>query len=161
MSIAEKRSHSHAVDYAAEDGEMSATTSICVALVVALILYVLGSAVLPAGRRRRSSTASRLRRNVVPRSLNFPRGASPTLRRLPVEQEECRDSFERPLGFRDGFLPARPGAPALPTLKTAALLAALLAYAIGFAILYPLAQASVSKSAAEGNDPALMDFVGP
>jgi hypothetical protein len=69
--------------------------------------------------------------------------------------------YERPLSFRDGFLPARPGRPALLTLKTAALLAALLAYAIGFAILYPLAQASASKSAAEGNDPALMDFVAP
>ena len=65
--------------------------------------------------------------------------------------------YERQIGFRDGFLPARPARPALPTLKTAALLAALLAYGIGFAILYPLAQASVSKS----NGPALMDFVAP
>jgi hypothetical protein len=70
-------------------------------------------------------------------------------------------THEKLLGFRDGFLPARPGAPALPTLRTAALLAALLAYAIGFAVLYPLVQASASKSAAEGNDPALMDFVAP
>jgi hypothetical protein len=70
-------------------------------------------------------------------------------------------THEKLLGFRDGFLPARPGAPALPTLRTAALLAALLAYAIGFAVLYPLVQASVSKSAAEGNDPALTDFVAP
>lgn len=68
--------------------------------------------------------------------------------------------FER-LGFRDGFPPARRVTPILPTLKTAALLAALAAYAIGFAILYPLAQASVSKSAADGNDPALMDFISP
>jgi hypothetical protein len=70
-------------------------------------------------------------------------------------------THEKLLRFRDGFLPARPGAPALPTLRTAALLAALLAYAVGFAVLYPLVQASVSKSAAEGNDPALMDFVAP
>jgi hypothetical protein len=70
-------------------------------------------------------------------------------------------THEKLLGFRDGFLPARPGAPALPTLRTAALLAALLVYAIGFAVLYPLVQASASKSAAEGNDPALMDFVAP
>jgi hypothetical protein len=70
-------------------------------------------------------------------------------------------THEKLLRFRDGFLPARPGAPALPTLRTAALLAALLVYAIGFAVLYPLVQASVSKSAAEGNDPALMDFVAP
>jgi hypothetical protein len=45
MSIAEKRSHSQSVDYAAMDDEMSATTSISVALVIALILYALGSAV--------------------------------------------------------------------------------------------------------------------
>jgi hypothetical protein len=70
-------------------------------------------------------------------------------------------THDKPLSFRDGFLPARPGAPALPTLRTAALLAALLAYAIGFAVLYPLVQASASKSAVEGNDPALMDFVAP
>ena len=68
---------------------------------------------------------------------------------------------EKPLDFRYGYLPARPALPTLPTVKTVALAAALLAYAVGFAILYPLAQASVSKSAAEGNDPALMDFVGP
>jgi hypothetical protein len=70
-------------------------------------------------------------------------------------------THQKSLGFRDGFLPARPGAPALPSLRTAALLAALLAYAIGFAVLYPLVQASASKSAAEGNDPALLDFVAP
>jgi hypothetical protein len=46
MSIVEKRSHSRADDVAVVDSEMSATTSICVALVVALILYVLGAAVL-------------------------------------------------------------------------------------------------------------------
>ena len=67
----------------------------------------------------------------------------------------------KPLEFHDGYLPARPVTPVTPPAKTVVLLAALLAYAIGFAILYPLAQASVSKSAAEGNDPALMDFVGP
>jgi hypothetical protein len=45
MSIVEKRSHSRAVDYAAVDDGMSATTSISIALAVALILYVLGSAI--------------------------------------------------------------------------------------------------------------------
>jgi hypothetical protein len=45
MSIAEKRSPSQAFDYEAGDGDMSATTSICVALTVALIVYVLGSAI--------------------------------------------------------------------------------------------------------------------
>ena len=69
--------------------------------------------------------------------------------------------FERPLGFRDGFLPFRSRLPMSPTIKTAALVAALLVYAIGFAALYPVVQASVSKNAAEGNDPALLQFVGP
>lgn len=46
MSIIEKRSAARDVDYVGEDGEMSATTSICVALVVALAVYVLGSAIL-------------------------------------------------------------------------------------------------------------------
>ena len=46
MGIVEKRSPSRTVDLAATDSEMFATTSICVALVVALILYVLGAAVL-------------------------------------------------------------------------------------------------------------------
>jgi hypothetical protein len=46
MSIVEKRSLSHDVHLAAVDSDMSATTSICVALVVALILYVLGAAIL-------------------------------------------------------------------------------------------------------------------
>ena len=45
MSIVEKRSPSHVVDYDGADEGMPATTSICVALVVALMLYVVGSAV--------------------------------------------------------------------------------------------------------------------
>lgn len=46
MSIVEKRSSSRSADVAAPDTDMSATVSICVALVVVLILYVLGTAVL-------------------------------------------------------------------------------------------------------------------
>jgi hypothetical protein len=61
MSIVEKRSHSRAADYAAVDDGMSATTSICIALVVALILYVLGSAVFQrdvvAGGPQRAGSA--------------------------------------------------------------------------------------------------------
>lgn len=53
------------------------------------------------------------------------------------------------------------GIPIARTIKTAALLALLLAYALSFAILYPVAQASVSKSAAEGNDPTALGFVSP
>ena len=49
MSVVEKRSPSYAFDPAVVDNEMSATTSICVALVVALIVYVFGSAVLQQG----------------------------------------------------------------------------------------------------------------
>jgi hypothetical protein len=46
MSIVQKRSISHTVDYGGAEEGMPATTSICVALVVALILYVAGSAVV-------------------------------------------------------------------------------------------------------------------
>jgi hypothetical protein len=79
---------------------------------------------------------------------------------VPVEEEDVVTHYEKTLGFRDGFLTGRPGAPA-PTVRTAVLVAAVIVYAIGFALLYPVVQASVSKSAAGGNDPALMDFVGP
>jgi hypothetical protein len=46
MSIVEKRSVAHDVDDLAGDGEMSPVTSICVGLVLALAIYVLGSAIL-------------------------------------------------------------------------------------------------------------------
>ncbi len=69
-------------------------------------------------------------------------------------------NFERPLEFRDGYLPAARGLPSVPTIKSAALLAVLLAYAVGFAILYPIAETSVFKSASTGADPALMEVVG-
>jgi hypothetical protein len=46
MSIVDKRSPSRTVDLVPVDSEMPATTSICIALVVALVLYVLGAAVL-------------------------------------------------------------------------------------------------------------------
>jgi hypothetical protein len=68
--------------------------------------------------------------------------------------------FEKQLEFRDSFLPARSSSPA-PTLKTMALTIALVLYALGFVALYPVAHASVAKSIADGNDPALLDFVGP
>ena len=37
----------------------------------------------------------------------------------------------------------------------------LLAYAAGFLVLYPLAANSVAESVSQGNDPALLQFVGP
>ena len=46
MSIVEKRSAAHDVDDLAGDWEMSPVTSICVGLVLALAIYVLGSAIL-------------------------------------------------------------------------------------------------------------------
>jgi len=66
--------------------------------------------------------------------------------------------FEKSLGAGDGYAPA-----ALPAqaIKTAVLVVALLVYADGFAILYPLAASSVAKSVAEGDDPAVIQFVGP
>jgi len=65
---------------------------------------------------------------------------------------------EKPADFRDGYLPAAQGLPIVPTIKAASLLAVLLAYAVGFAILYPIAQTSVSKGVSEGA--ALMQVVG-
>ncbi len=47
------------------------------------------------------------------------------------------------------------------TLRTILLLAAFLAYAAGFVVLYPMIASSVAKSVSEGNDPALLQFVGP
>jgi hypothetical protein len=63
-------------------------------------------------------------------------------------------NFEKSLDFRDGYLPAAAGVPIVPTVKTAALVAVLLAYAVGFAILYPIAETSVSKNLSPGNNPA-------
>ena len=68
-------------------------------------------------------------------------------------------NFEKPLVFPDRDLPRARNMPGLAALKRAAFFALLIAYGLGFAILYPLTQASASKSAAGGNDPML--FVGP
>jgi hypothetical protein len=66
--------------------------------------------------------------------------------------------FEKPADFGSVYAQAAPSA---PTIKTLALLAALLAYAVGFVILYPVVASSVAESVAQGNDPALLQFVGP
>jgi len=66
--------------------------------------------------------------------------------------------FERPANFDRAYPYPAPHA---PTIKYLILFSALLAYAIGFVILYPIAASSVAKSVAEGNDPALMQFVAP
>jgi hypothetical protein len=66
--------------------------------------------------------------------------------------------FEKPAQFGSAYAPAAPRA---TTIKTLALLAALLAYAVGFVILYPIVARSVAESVSAGNDPALLQFVGP
>jgi hypothetical protein len=66
--------------------------------------------------------------------------------------------FEKPADFVSAYPHA---APAAPTIKALALLAALLAYAAGSAILYPIVASSVAESVSEGNDPPLLQFVGP
>jgi hypothetical protein len=66
--------------------------------------------------------------------------------------------FENPAQF-DAAYPNV--APSRSTLKTVLLSAALLAYAAGFVILSPIVASNVTKSVSEGNDPALLQFVGP
>ena len=67
-------------------------------------------------------------------------------------------NFEKPLDFRERGLPSAHGLPSVAAIKTAVLLALLIAYGLGFLALYPLVQTSAVKSAAEGNDPTF--FVG-
>jgi hypothetical protein len=68
--------------------------------------------------------------------------------------------IERPLDFDGGYLPNVRVPPIGTAVRTAGLLAALLAYAVRFVLLYPIAQTSVMKSASDGNDPALI-VLGP
>jgi hypothetical protein len=65
-------------------------------------------------------------------------------------------NFEKPLDFSDLRLSGAHRTVA--AVKTAIVLALLIAYSLGFAALCPLAQRSAAESAAEGNDPML--FVG-
>ncbi len=67
---------------------------------------------------------------------------------------------ERPLGSRD-FLWARPAPQTASSVRTMILVGALVLYALGFVALYPPVHASVLKSEAEGNDPALVGLLGP
>jgi hypothetical protein len=67
-------------------------------------------------------------------------------------------NFERPFDVPDRGLSGAYSLPHAATIKTAILLALLIGYGLGFAVLYPLVQTSAAKSADEGNDP--MFFVG-
>ena len=66
--------------------------------------------------------------------------------------------FERPSDFYNASAHAAPSA---TTGASLLLLLALMAYAIGFVLLYPVVASSVTKSVSEGNDPALLQLVGP
>ena len=68
--------------------------------------------------------------------------------------------FEKPADF-DSAYPYAHTALGAPTIKTLVLLAALAAYVVGFVLLYPHVANSVAKSVSEGNDPALLQVVGP
>ena len=70
-------------------------------------------------------------------------------------------SHFEPFDARAAFAPATASLSIAQIIKSAALLTALLAYTIGFVLLYPMAQASVAKSVAEGNVPTALEFVGP
>jgi hypothetical protein len=65
--------------------------------------------------------------------------------------------FEKPAQFDNSHPRIQPSR---TTLKTFLLLGALLAYAAGAAVLYPIVAGSVAKSVSEGNDPGLLQFVG-
>jgi hypothetical protein len=67
-------------------------------------------------------------------------------------------NVEKALDFPDRGLSGAHGLPSVVAIKTAVLLALLIAYGLGFAALYPLVQTSAAKSAGDGNDP--MFFVG-
>ena len=66
--------------------------------------------------------------------------------------------FENPAQFDTAYPNVAPNRSAL---KTFLLITALLAYAAGFVLLYPIVANSVAESVTEGNDPVLLQFVGP
>ena len=83
--------------------------------------------------------------------------------RSPVQEEIAQEEiavsrFENPAQFDNTYPHV---APNRTTVKTLLLLAGLLAYAAGFVILYPIVAASVAKSVTDGNNPVLLQFVGP
>jgi hypothetical protein len=87
----------------------------------------------------------------------------PALGHSSAQEEQLKrrfvvSRFENPAQFDTPYPNV---APSRSTLKTFLLLAALAAYCAGFVVLYPIVASSVAKSVSEGNDPALLEFVGP
>jgi hypothetical protein len=74
-----------------------------------------------------------------------------------AREEIVVSRFENPAQFDTKYPNVAPTRGALATFL---LLAALLAYAGGFMVLYPLVANSVAESVSAGNDPALLQFVG-
>jgi hypothetical protein len=66
--------------------------------------------------------------------------------------------FENPAQFDTAYPNV---APSRSALKAFLLITALLAYAAGFVVLYPIVASRVAESVSEGNDPALLQFVSP
>ncbi len=66
--------------------------------------------------------------------------------------------FENPAQFHHAYPNV---APKRSVLKTILLVAALVAYAAGFVLLSPIVASRVAQSVSAGNDPALLEFVGP
>ena len=69
--------------------------------------------------------------------------------------------FEKIYAGRTSDRPSRVAFPVTQAIGTAVLLALLLAYAVSFVMLLPLAQARMTQSAAEGADPSSSEFVSP
>jgi hypothetical protein len=67
-------------------------------------------------------------------------------------------NVEKTTEFSNAYAHAAPSA---PSIRTLALLTALLAYAAMFVVLYPIVASSVEKNVSEGNDPAPTQFVAP
>jgi hypothetical protein len=78
--------------------------------------------------------------------------------RKRLERRFVVSRFENPAQFDTAYPNVAPHG---STVKTLVLMTALLAYAVGFVILSPIVASSVTKSISDGNDPALLEFVGP
>ena len=89
--------------------------------------------------------------------ISLARGAPS---RLPLEEEAYREPFRTTARLPTTFCSNASDAGNRPS-RLQSFWPGHWLYVLGFVALYPLAQASVAKSVAEGNDPALLEFVGP